>query len=56
MKVELHGGSIKEFERAVNMFVIAKSISNSLAKKSVAAKVDGELKDMSYVLDQRCKS
>ena len=48
-------GSVKEFENAENMFVIAKSISNSLAKKSVAAKVDGELKDMSYVLDRDAK-
>lgn len=55
MKVELIDGSIKEFEKAENMFVIAKSISNSLVKKSVAAKVDGELKDMSYVLDHDAK-
>ncbi len=55
MKVELMDGSIKEFEKAENMFVIAKSISNSLVKKSVAAKVDGELKDMSYVLDHDAK-
>ena len=55
MKVQLNDGSIKEFENAENMFVIAKSISNSLAKKSVAAKVDKELKDMSYVLDRDAK-
>ena len=55
MKVQLNDGSIKEFENAENMFVIAKSISNSLAKKSVAAKVDDELKDMSYVLDRDAK-
>ena len=55
MKVQLNDGSIKEFENAENMFVIAKSISNSLAKKSVAAKVDEELKDMSYVLDRDAK-
>ena len=55
MKIELMDGSVKEFENAENMFVIAKSISNSLAKKSVAAKVDGELKDMSYVLDRDAK-
>ena len=52
MKIKLMDGSIKEFENAENMFVIAKSISNSLAKKSVAAKIDGELKDMSYILDR----
>ena len=33
------------------MFEIAKGISNSLAKKSVGAKVDGKNVDMSYVLD-----
>lgn len=52
MRIKLVDGSIKEFENAENMFVIAKSISNSLAKKSVAAKIDGELKDMSYILDR----
>ncbi|MFK4785751.1 threonine--tRNA ligase [Fusobacterium sp. MFO224] len=55
MKVELMDGSIKEFEGAQNMFVVAKSISNSLVKKSVAAKIDGEMKDMSYVLDHDAK-
>ena len=55
MKVELNDGSIKEFNEAVNMFVVAKSVSNSLAKKSVAAKIDGELKDMSFVLDRDAK-
>ena len=33
------------------MFEIAKGISNSLAKKSVGAKIDGKTVDMSYVLD-----
>lgn len=52
MKVILPSGDIKEFEQAVNMFEIAKSISNSLAKKAVAAKVDGKEVDMSYILDR----
>ena len=52
MKVALPSGDIKEFENSVNMFEIAKSISNSLAKKAVAAKVDGKLVDMSYILDR----
>lgn len=34
MKVELPSGDIKEFEGQVNMFEVAKSISNSLAKSS----------------------
>lgn len=55
MKVILPSGDIKEFENAVNMFEIAKSISNSLAKKAVAAKVDDKLVDMSYILDRDAK-
>ncbi|MBC2855905.1 MAG: threonine--tRNA ligase [Cetobacterium sp.] len=55
MKVILPSGDIKEFENSVNMFEIAKSISNSLAKKALGAKVDGELVDMSYKLDRDAK-
>lgn len=55
MKVILPSGDVKEFEGEVNLFTVAKSISNSLAKKSVAAKVDGELMDMSTVLDRDAK-
>lgn len=52
MKVILPSGDIKEFENSVNMFEVAKSISNSLAKKALGAKVDGVNVDMSYVLDR----
>ena len=46
-----YNGESKEYDNNVNMFEIAKGISNSLAKKSVGAKVDGKNVDMSYVLD-----
>ena len=46
-----YNGESKEFNNNVNMFEIAKGFSNSLAKKSVGAKVDGKNMDMSYVLD-----
>nr|WP_134113455.1 threonine--tRNA ligase [Hypnocyclicus thermotrophus] len=52
MNVKLPSGDIKSFENSVNMFEIAKSISNSLAKKAIAAKIDGKLVDMTYVLDK----
>src|SRR3712207_7323764 len=55
MKIEFLDGKVQEFQEACNMFVIAKSISNSLAKKAVAAKIDGELYDMSYILDHDAK-
>ena len=51
MKAILPSGDVKDFEGEVNLFTIAKSISNSLAKKSVAAKVNDELVDMSTVID-----
>lgn len=51
MKAILPSGDVKEFEGEVNLFTIAKSISNSLAKKAVAAKVNDELVDMSTVLN-----
>lgn len=55
INITLPSGDIKEFDSGINMFDIAKSISNSLAKKVLAAKVDGSLVDMSYVLDRDAK-
>ncbi len=52
MLVRLLDGQTKEYENNINMFEIAKGISNSLAKKSIAAKVDGQLVDMAYILDR----
>ena len=52
MKVILPSGDSMVFEEKVNMFEVAKKISSSLAKKAVAAKVDGELFDMSYILEK----
>ncbi len=46
-----YNGENKEYDNNINMFEIAKGISNSLAKKSVGAKVDGKNVDMSYILD-----
>jgi threonyl-tRNA synthetase len=52
IKITLPSGDIKEFDSPVNMFQIAKSISNSLAKNAVAAKVDGKLVDMTTLLSE----
>ena len=52
INVSLPSGDIKQFEGSVNMFEIAKSISNSLVKKALAAKVDGQAVDMGYVLER----
>ncbi len=52
VKITLPSGDIKEFDHAPNMFEVAKSISNSLAKKAIAAKVDGKNVDMKYITDK----
>ena len=51
MKIQLLDGSIKEFEQPLSVLEIAKSLSISLSKKCVAGKVNGELKDLSFVVE-----
>ncbi len=57
IKITLPDKSIKEFESDIDGKEIAKSISNSLAKSAVCMDVNGELKDLSYVIkeDSKCK-
>ena len=57
IKITLPDKSIKEFESDIDGIEIAKSISNSLAKSAVCIDVNGELKDLSYVIteDSKCK-
>jgi len=51
MKIQFIDGSIKEYDKAITPFEIAKSISSSLAKKSVYAKVNGIAFDLSRKID-----
>jgi threonyl-tRNA synthetase len=53
-KITLPDGAVKEFADPISVHELAKSISNSLAKVAVAANVDGDLKDTSFVLEQDC--
>lgn len=46
IKMTFPDGSQKEFESGITPLEIAKGISNSLGKKAIAAKVNGELVDM----------
>ena len=57
IKITLPDKSVKEFDSEVDGVGIAKSISNSLAKSAVCIDVNGELKDLSYVIkeDSKCK-
>ena len=55
IKVSLPDGSFREYEEGASPFDVAKSISNSLAKKALAARVDGELRDLMRPLDGDAK-
>ncbi|KCZ51478.1 threonine--tRNA ligase [Hyphomonas pacifica] len=55
IKVSLPDGSVREYEEGASPFDVAKSISNSLAKKALAARVDGELRDLMRPLEGDAK-
>jgi threonyl-tRNA synthetase len=55
INVTLPDGSKREFEDGASPFDVAASISNSLAKKAIAARVDGELRDLTRPLDGDAK-
>ena len=50
-KITFPDGNNKYFEGVTTPRVIAESLNKSLLKKAVAAKVNGELKDLSYEFD-----
>ncbi len=52
MKITLKNGNAVEFEQPISLYEIAKSISQGLAREAVTASVDGELYDLSTVLDK----
>lgn len=51
IKVTLPDGAVREYEDGASPYDVAVSISNSLAKKALAAKVDGELYDLARPLE-----
>ena len=51
IKVTLPDGAVREYEKGASPHDIAVSISNSLAKKALAAKVNGELHDLMRPLE-----
>lgn len=55
IKISLPDGAVREFEKGVSGFEIAKSISISLAKVALAIRVDGQLRDLSRTVDADAK-
>jgi len=52
MKIKFLDGSVKEYENSISALEIAKSISSSLAKKSVFAKVNNENYDITRPIEE----
>jgi len=55
IKVELKDGSNIELEKKMNILDVAKKISEGLARVAMAAKVDGEVKDLRFKIEKDCK-
>ena len=55
IRITLPDSAAREFDAGVNGFEIAKSISISLAKQALAICVDGELRDLSRVVESNAK-
>ena len=54
IKITFPDSSVREFEKNIDGFAIAKSISISLAKIALALRVDGKLFDLSHKLQNDC--
>ena len=55
MKITLKDGSVLEFESSLTVAEVAGKISEGLLRNAVCGKVDGELVDLSTVLDKDCE-
>ncbi len=54
MKITLKDGSVKEYERAMSVYEIAKDISDGLARAATAGEIDGEVKDLRTMVEGDC--
>ena len=55
MKITLKDGSSKEYAQSMSVIDIAKDISEGLARVATAGEVDGEVVDLSTVIDKDCE-
>ena len=55
VKVTLKDGAVREVENGTTVLDFVKSVSNSLAKKVLAGKMDGKTVDLTTVIDRDCK-
>ncbi len=55
IKISLMDGKQLEVERNIKVIEVAKKLASSLAKKAIAAKVDGILRDVTFILENDCQ-
>ncbi len=55
IKLTLPDGSIREHDASLDGLAFAESIAKSLAKKAIAIKLDGQVKDLATVIDRDAK-
>ena len=55
MKITLSDGAVREFENGMSAMDIANEISGKLAKKALAARVDGAVRDLGLPLNKDCR-
>ena len=54
IKVTLKDGSVKEAEKGISVIELAKQISEGLARMATCARINGEVKDLRYELNEDC--
>ncbi|AEV91948.1 threonine--tRNA ligase [Rickettsia slovaca] len=55
INISFPDGSIKQFAKNITVYEVANAISMSLAKAAMVAEINGELQDLSIVIDNDCK-
>ena len=52
MKITLKDGSVKEVQKGISVLNLAKEISEGLARNATCAKINGEVKDLRYNIEE----
>ncbi len=55
IKVTLKDGSVKEYDKGITIKEVAQNISEGLARVVLAGEVNGEVKDLTYSLQEDCE-
>ena len=55
INIILKDGSVKEVEQGISIIDLAKLISEGLARVATAGKINGEVKDLRYKIEEDCQ-